>query len=99
MLLILNGAFPTLARVTVCAVLEVPTWRLGNATLAGVRTATGPKLFAPTPVIATVWGLFCALSLSVNEPLRAPETVGVKVMLMMQLALGAKVAEQLFVCE
>jgi hypothetical protein len=72
---------------------------LGNIKLAGVRTATGPELFEPTPVSATVWGLFCALSLIVIVPLRTPEAVGVKVMLIVQLEPDGKVAEQSLACE
>ena len=95
----LNGALPALARATVCTVLELPTWMLGNAKLAGVSTARGTELLAPTPVRATVWGLLYALSLIAMAPLRDPEAVGVKVILTVQLAPGAKVAEQLLACE
>ena len=65
----------------------------------GVRTATGPELFEPTPVSATIWGLFCALSSIVRVPLRTPEAAGVNVIVTVQLELGSRVAEQPLTCE
>ena len=43
------------------------------------------------PDTPAVWGLLLALSVTVNVALREPVTVGVKVTLMVQVALTAKV--------
>src|ERR1700732_3495665 len=99
MLLILSGALPAFARVTVLTVLTVPTWRLENVKFVGVRTATGPELLEPSPVSATVWGVFCALSPIVRVPLRTPEAAGVKIMLNVQLEPGSKLPGQPLACE
>src|SRR5207244_1880436 len=55
----------------------------------------------PVPDTAAVWGLLPALSVAVNVALRVPVAVGVKVTLMMQVPLAAKVEGlrgQLLVC-
>jgi hypothetical protein len=60
------------------------------------------KTAAPEPERATVWGLPAALSLIVKEPFRAPETVGEKVTLTLQLWPTLRTfsrALQVFVCE
>ena len=53
------------------------------------------------PDTPAVWGLLLALSVTVNVALREPVAVGVKVTLMVQVALAAKVEGlmgQLLVC-
>ena len=53
------------------------------------------------PETPAVWGLLLALSVTVNVALREPVAVGVKVTLMVQVALAAKVEGlmgQLLVC-
>ena len=50
------------------------------------------------PDTPEVWGLLLALSVTVNVALRDPVAVGVKVTLMVQVALAAKVEGQLLVC-
>lgn len=59
---------------------------------------TAGVVCAPVPVTGTTCGLPAALSLTVTVPLALPETEGVKVTLMVQLAPAATVAPQLFVC-
>src|SRR2546423_14378025 len=56
-------------------------------------TGDGERLGGATPVPETpaVWGLLLAFSVTVNVALREPVTVGVKVTLMVQVALAAKV--------
>ena len=58
--------------------------RLGNA--------------VPVPESVAVCGLFVALSVTVNVPLRVPVAVGVKVTLIVQAAPAAMLAPQVFVC-
>jgi hypothetical protein len=52
----------------------------------------------PLPVRFAVWAPPAELSLTVSVPLRVPEAVAVKVMLMLQLAPVASAVEQLLVC-
>ena len=52
----------------------------------------------PIPETVTDCGLLAALSATVSEAVRLPETVGVKVTLMAQLAPAATEVPQLFVC-
>jgi hypothetical protein len=54
---------------------------------------------APTPFKVETWGLPGALSLTVTDPVCAPELVGVNVTLIEQLPDGGRFARQLFVCE
>ena len=54
--------------------------------------------FAPVPVRDTSCGLFAALSAMLNEPVRVPVAVGVKVTFTVQLVLTARLAPQLLVC-
>jgi hypothetical protein len=53
----------------------------------------------PVPVKLAVCGVPWALSLTVNVPVRSPETVGAKMTLTVQLEPGASVAGQLLDCE
>src|SRR5450631_4799918 len=62
-----------------------PTTELPNVRLAGL-SATGKS---PVPVSGMVCAPLPALSLSVSVPVRTPAVVGVKVTLILQLALGA----------
>jgi hypothetical protein len=63
--------------VTVFATLEVPTFRVPNVTVAGVKE-TGK---IPVPVSAIGWGLLVALSVRVRVALSAPVATGLKEML------------------
>jgi hypothetical protein len=94
MLLIESGPVPLLLSVTVCAALVVPTFWLANVRLVGARLAAGA---VPLPLRLAVCGLPAASSVTLSEPLRVPVAVGVKVTLMLQLALAANVVPQLLV--
>jgi hypothetical protein len=52
----------------------------------------------PVPERGTDWGLPAALSVTVMDPVRVPVVVGVKVTLIVQLALTATELPQLLVC-
>jgi len=52
----------------------------------------------PLPLSVACCGLPLALSLTLRVPLRLPRAVGVKVRLIVQLALAARLAGQLLVC-
>ena len=68
---------------------------LPNASEAGDKLAAEA---APAPERLTVCGLPRASSAIVNAAVRAPVAEGVNVTLKVQLALGATVEPQLFVC-
>lgn len=53
-----------------------------------------PDYYFPTPSRADVCGLFEALSLTCNDPVRVPVCVGVKTTLIVQLVLAARLVEQ-----
>src|SRR6266566_6836345 len=84
--------------VTALAVLVMPTlWPPKSGTGEGERLGGA----TPVPDTPAVWGLLLALSVTVNVALREPVTVGVKVTLMVQVPLAAKVEGlrgQLLVC-
>ena len=80
-------AFPVFFTVTACALLVVLTVWLVNTRADGVTVATG-AVATPVPVRLIVCGLPVALSAIVSVADRAPEALGVKVMLMMQLEVG-----------
>jgi hypothetical protein len=82
MLLMLNATSPLLARVTVCAALEVPTARLVKARLAGVRATTAPD---PSPSRLITWGDPAASSWMRIDPDRVPTAIGEKVTEKVQL--------------
>lgn len=85
---------PEFVTVTVCGALWVETVCPEKVRLVGERLTSGA---CPVPLRLTLWGLFMALSVSVRAPLRGPTPVGVKVTLMMQLALGATEPPQVLV--
>lgn len=66
---------PLLVKVTVCPVLGVFRGSLPNASVDG-ETETDEE--PPTPARAMVCGLLLASSVMVSEPVRVPETEGVK---------------------
>src|SRR5437764_9329605 len=59
--------------------------------LIGLRLTTGAGALVPLPLRATVCGLPLALSVMLTLALRVPVAVGVKVTLMVQEALAARV--------
>jgi hypothetical protein len=93
MLVILNAVPWELVSVTLCAALVVPTFWLLKVSEVGERLGSA----VPVPERLAVCGLFVALSVTVNVPLRAPVAVGVNVTLIVQLAPAATLAPQLFV--
>jgi hypothetical protein len=98
MLLMVRATLPVLDSVTVLGALVVFTFCLLKVKLVGDRLAVGPT---PVPDTPAVWGLLLALSVTVNVALRDPAAIGVKVTLMVQVALAAKVEGlmgQLLVC-
>src|SRR6516164_8512630 len=98
MLLIVSVAVPLLVNVTPCAALVVFTVWLAKLKLAGVSVTAGALAAAPVPVRLTVCGLPCALAVIDTAPVRVPVAVGVKVTLIVQLALAANDAPQLLLC-
>src|SRR5437588_840749 len=87
--LIVKAAVPVFVSVTVIGALMVASNWLPKSRLVGTNHTPGP---VPFPLSATVCGLPPALSASDSVPARAPEAVGVKVTLMVQLAPAANVA-------
>src|ERR1700736_6054468 len=84
------------------AVFEVPATVAVNccvcvkfiAPLRGVSVTVIP----PTPVNATLCDALGALSVKVNDPVRVPVVVGLKLTFTVQLRPIARLAGQLFVC-
>ena len=95
MLVTLKGAAPVLLNVTSCAALVVPIACVGNPRLATETEANGVGL--PMAEREIVCGLFVALSAIVTDPKRLPDTVGVNVTLMVQLAPAATLVGQLLI--
>ena len=89
-----RGPVPLLVSVTFCGALLVPTFCPRKVKLEGERLAPG---VVPVPLRLTECGLPAPLSFTVTEPLRDPVVEGVKVTLMLQIALTASEAGQLLV--
>ncbi len=79
----LNGPWPLLVRVTVCAVELVPTFWLPKVRLVADSVTAGTP--TPVPLSAIVCGLPLALSLIVIVSVRVPFVVGVNVAVSVQL--------------
>jgi len=90
MLVIVRDAVPVLLSVTVCAGLVTPGDSEGNVKLVGESVTAGAAVAPPARVAD--WGLLAALSVTINDPDRAPGAVGVNVMLIGQLAFAAREA-------
>ena len=90
-------ALPLLVNVMLCAALVVPTNCDEKVKLVGARVTAGAGAVAPVPVRLTVCGLPLALSAMETAAVRVPAAVGLKVTLMMQLAVAARVAPQVVV--
>jgi hypothetical protein len=82
-----------LVKVTVLAVLVVPTVALANVRLVA-ESATGED---PVPLRFTICGLFAALSVKVSVPVRMPVKVGMNVTPTLQFAPAAMLDPQVFV--
>src|SRR5947208_759144 len=87
--LIVKAAVPVFVSVTVIAVLVVASSGLPKPRLVGANPTPGA---VPFPLSVMICGLPPALSASDSDPVRAPEAVGVKVTLMVQVPPAAKVA-------
>jgi hypothetical protein len=85
---------PVFFSVTGLEALVVPTAWLPNAKPTGETRKN-----VPLPVSGTVCGLPGALSVTESVPLSAPEIVGVKVTVMVQLAPAFRLVPQVLVCE
>lgn len=90
----LSMASPVLVRVTDCAALPVLTSWAANVSEEAERLATGA---IPVPLKVVVGAGPAALLLTLNEPLRLPRAVGVKTILIVQLAPASKLTPQLLV--
>ena len=90
-----TGTDPLFDSVTVLAGLLVPTTLVPKLRLVVDMLSVG---VTPEPVREINCGLFEALSVIVNMPLRKPLAVGVKVTLTVQLELAPTLAPQLLVC-
>src|ERR1700688_4352483 len=91
MLVILTVIVPVLVRVAVCDGLLVPINWAAKAMLEGVSETA---LLLPTPVRATFWGVFWALSAKARTALRVPVMLGVKTSVTVHEPPGARVATQ-----
>ena len=86
MLVRVKAELPPLVRVTLCAVLVVPTDWLPNARVEAERPTVPDN---PVPPRLTAWGLpAVALSARLTEAVRLPEAEGVKVTVIVQLPLA-----------
>jgi hypothetical protein len=74
MLLMLSVALPVFLRVTLLALLLVPTLCEENVNEAGVRLTMGAR--TALPVRLTVWVAGLALSVMATVPFLVPATVG-----------------------
>src|SRR5208337_3257708 len=96
MRVMLRVAFPVLLRVTLLALLLVPTFCDGKVKEVGERLTAGA---VPVPVRLTVCVAGLALSVMVTAPVRVPAAVGLKVTLRVQLAPAATLEPQVLVWE
>jgi len=81
---IVSVVVPTFVSVTVLAAVVVPTVTEPKLKLVGESFAV-----VPVPLSETVCGLPDALSVTLKAALRVPLAVGLKVTLIVQLALAA----------
>lgn len=94
MLVMVSAALPVLVRVTVCAVLLVPTNCGEKVRGEDGKLATGA---VPVPVKGTICGLLGSLSVIVTFPVRIPTAVGVNVTVIVQLPPAPTDVPQVFV--
>src|SRR5207249_3387623 len=87
--LIVKAAVPVFVSVTVIGVLVVASGWLPKPRLVGANPTPGA---VPFPLSVMSSGVRRAVSVSDSVPVRAPEAVGVKVTLMVQVPPAAKVA-------
>src|SRR6266699_4813635 len=97
MLVMVNAAPLGFESVTAWAALVAPTFWFPKDSELGERLGGA----IPVPETPAVWGLLLALSVTVRIALREPVAAGVKVTLMVQVPLAARVEGlrgQLLVC-
>jgi hypothetical protein len=94
MLDIINVALPVLRRLTVRALLVLPTVWLPKARLVGERLTAAE----PLPKRITDCGLTVPLSVRVTAAARVPLAAGLKLTLVAQLVRAATLAPQSLVC-
>ena len=88
-----SGVVPRLVRVMVLAGLLTPIATVPKLKLVGTSLAV-----VPIPVSDTECGLPLALSVILNDAVRVPEAVGLKVTLKVQLAPVASEVPHVLVC-
>jgi hypothetical protein len=88
---------PVLVRITVCALLVVPTVWIEKIKPAGAKLTADPAA-TPVPAKVTVFGPSGTLSEILRLPLRVPAAVGVKTTLTVQFFPAATLVPQLLVC-
>lgn len=93
-----SAELPELMTVNTWGVLEDPWLVDGKDSEVGEKMTAGAGA-TPVPLRTSVCGEPGALSVTWRLAVSAPATAGVKLMLTEQLALGARVARQVFVCE
>lgn len=91
-----SGAAPEFMTVSVCGAPEAPCVVEGNDGTAGEKVTAGTTA-KPVPLRASVCGLPGALSIIWRLAVNVPALAELKSMLTEQLALGARVARQVFV--
>jgi hypothetical protein len=96
MLAMESEAVPVLLRVTEVE-LEAPTAVLPKLMESAERLAAGAGA-VPVPLTETVCGEVYALSVIPSEAVRAPVVVGLKVTVIVQVALTATLVPQVFAC-
>ena len=94
-LLMVSGAVPVLRRDDVCAALVEPTICGPKTRLPGVSVTAEA---VPVPLRLMGCGLPDALSVTFTAAVRLPVAAGVKVTLMVQVALAARLAGQSLDC-
>jgi hypothetical protein len=91
-----TASVPGFESVTAWAGLVVPTPWVLNVRLLGTSVTAGPVGLVAVPLKLTDCGLPGALSAMLTEAVSAPVAVGLKVTLMVQLALAATLLPQVF---
>jgi hypothetical protein len=89
MLVRVSATLPVLVKVTVCAGLLLPGAWSGKVSEEGDNSTPTP---IPVPLKVSVWGLWGAMSVKLNEALRLPIANGVNVTLTEHVPLGITVA-------
>jgi hypothetical protein len=92
--LTMYGPDPVFFNVTVCAGVLLPIGSIPKLSVVS-EGVSAPSVAVPLSV--TIWGEPAATSVNVMLPLRAPEVVGTKATVTVQVALGAMEAGQLLV--